>query len=41
MQSYKLFDFLGDIGGVQQALQVIAGSIGAYWSSQMFKLDFI
>ena len=22
-------------------MQVIAGSIGAYWSSQMFKLDFI
>jgi hypothetical protein len=41
MSSYKLFGFLGDVGGVQQALQVIASLVGLYWSSSMFKIDFV
>jgi hypothetical protein len=41
MSSYKLFGFLGDVGGVQQALQAIASLVGLYWSSSMFKIDFV
>jgi hypothetical protein len=39
--SYKLFAFLGDIGGIQQASYLILSTFGCYFSSQFYQANFI
>ena len=39
--TYKLLEFLGDLGGFKQAVDLCLGAIGVYVSSRMFKADFI
>lgn len=39
--SYKLLEFLGDIGGFLEALEIICMFIGSYFSSRFFKANFI
>ena len=41
LTSYKLLDFLGDLGGFKEALNIIFSVFGTYFSAQFFRADFV
>ena len=41
VKTYKLLEFLGDISGFKEFIEITFGLVGFYISSTMFKADFI
>lgn len=41
IKTYKLLEFLGDISGFKEFIEIMFGLVGFYISSTMFKADFI
>jgi hypothetical protein len=41
LKSYKLLDFLGDLGGFKEALNIVFSLFGTYFSTQLFRADFV
>ena len=41
IKTYKLWAFLGDIGGIKQASYLILSTFGFYFSSQFYQANFI
>ena len=41
IKSYKFMEFLGDISGFKEFIEIIFGLFGFYISSSLFKADFV
>ena len=41
IKTYKLMEFLGDISGFKEFIEITFGLFGFYISSTLFKADFI
>ena len=41
IKTYKLLEFLGDVSGFKEFIEIMFGLVGFYISSVTFKADFI